>query len=64
MNHGEQRDMPPTGSRRSGTSRLHPAWEAFIRHCQSLGHGEISTLKIQDGLPVLAEESIRKTKFT
>ncbi len=42
---------------------LNPAWVAFIRHCQRLGFGEISRLKIQDGVPVLAEESTRKVKF-
>jgi len=43
--------------------RLHPAWLAFIRHCQELGFGEISQLKIQDGLPVMAEETKKKVKF-
>ena len=43
---------------------LHPAWVAFIRHCQELGFGEISQLKVQDGIPVLAEETIKKVKFT
>jgi len=42
---------------------LHPAWLAFIRHCQELGFGEISQLKIQDGVPVLAEETKKKVKF-
>jgi hypothetical protein len=36
---------------------------AFILHCQKMGFGEISKLKIQEGLPILAEESIRKVKF-
>jgi len=44
-------------------SHLHPAWLAFIRHCQELGFGEISQLKIQDGLPVMAEETRKKVKF-
>ena len=42
---------------------LHPAWFAFIRHCQSLGHGEIERLVIQDGLPILAEVTRKKVKF-
>lgn len=49
-----------------GTNReaiLNPAWIAFMRHCQQLGHGEISVLKIQDGVPVMAEETTRKVKF-
>ena len=43
--------------------RLHPAWMAFIHYCQELGFGEISQLKIQDGLPVMAEETTKKVKF-
>jgi len=42
----------------------HPAWRAFMRYCADLQHGEIEILKIQDGLPVLAEVVRRKVKFT
>jgi hypothetical protein len=42
---------------------LHPAWRAFVRYCAELQHGEIETLKIQDGLPVLAEVTRKKVKF-
>lgn len=42
---------------------LHPAWRAFVRYCTELQHGEISALKIQDGLPVLAEVTRKKVKF-
>ena len=42
---------------------LHPAAVAFIRHCQQLGFGEISQLKIEDGLPIMAEETTKKVKF-
>lgn len=43
--------------------RLHPAWRAFIEYCAELRHGEIEVLKIQDGLPVLAEVVKKKVKF-
>jgi hypothetical protein len=43
---------------------LHPAWRAFIRYCAELQHGEIELLKIQDGLPMLAEQVKKKIKFT
>ena len=43
---------------------LHAAWLAFVRFCQELGHGEIERLKIQDGLPVLAEVTKKKIKFS
>ena len=42
---------------------LHPAWRAFIRYCAELQHGEMESLKIQDGLPVLAEVIRKKVKF-
>jgi hypothetical protein len=44
-------------------SQLHPAWRAFIRYCAELQHGEIELLKIQDGLPMLAEAVKKKVKF-
>ena len=43
---------------------LHPAWRAFFRFCSELQHGEIERLKIQDGLPVLAELVSKKVKFS
>ena len=39
------------------------AWREFISFCRDLRHGEIHRLSIQDGLPVLAEVSIKKVKF-
>jgi hypothetical protein len=42
---------------------LHPAWRAFVLYCAELQHGEIERLKIQDGLPVLAEVVKKKIKF-
>lgn len=41
----------------------HPAWRAFVLYCAELQHGEIELLKIQDGLPVLAEVTRKKVKF-
>lgn len=46
----------------SGAMR-HAAWQAFIKFCVELRHGEIERLRIQDGLPVLAEVTRRKIKF-
>ena len=43
---------------------LHPAWIEFIRFCRQMRHGEIDQLKIQDGLPMLAETVRQKVKFT
>ena len=50
-------DRPPA-------TGVHPAWLAFLHFCQELRHGEIERLKIQDGLPVLAEVTTKKVKFT
>ena len=47
-----------------GDNSLHPAWRAFLRFCLELGHGEIERLKIQDGLPVIAEVTRQKIKFS
>jgi hypothetical protein len=44
--------------------RLHPKWCSFITFCDSFKYGEIGKLKIQNGLPVLAEEVKKKVKFT
>lgn len=46
-----------------GDKPLQPAWRIFIRYCAEMGHGEIELLKIQDGLPVLAEVVKKKIKF-
>ena len=45
-------------------SAVPPPWRDFIRYCQRLGHGEIEKLKIQDGVPVMAEIVREKVKFT
>ena len=45
------------------TPRMHPMWLAFVRYCEKLQHGEIERLRIQDGLPVLAEVTTKKVKF-
>jgi hypothetical protein len=54
-------DLPGDGQ---PGNRLHPAWSAFVHFCEELRHGQIECLKIQDGLPVLAEVATKKVKFT
>lgn len=49
---------------RMKTASLHPVWLSFIRYCLELKYGEIEKLKIQDGLPMLAEEVRHKIKFS
>jgi hypothetical protein len=43
---------------------VHPAWVRLMRYCAELGHGEIEKLKIQDGVPVIADVVREKVKFT
>ena len=43
---------------------VHPAWLKLMRYCAELGYGEIEKLKIQDGLPMAAEVTTRKVKFS
>lgn len=43
---------------------LRPPWRHFLQFCEELQHGEIEKLKIQDGLPILAEVTKKKVKFT
>jgi hypothetical protein len=45
-------------------SAVHPAWQRLMRYCRELGHGEIEKLKIEDGLPMVAEVITRKIKFS
>ena len=64
MNNGNNFQVPRLTALRSVTDKpLHPAWRAFVRFCVGLQHGEIEILKIQDGLPVLAEVTRKKVKF-
>jgi len=56
--------LVPGTSGAPGHAGLHPAWMRLIRYCAELGHGEIEKLKIQDGVPVIADVIRGKVKFT
>ncbi len=43
---------------------LHANWCDFIALCEKMGFGEIENLKIQDGLPVVAEVVKKKINFS
>ena len=43
---------------------LHPAWRAFIEYCRELQNGDIERLRIQDGVPMIAEVITKKIKFS
>lgn len=57
---GDDRRQQPTVT---DAANLHLAWLQFIRYCGELGHGEIDKLKIQNGLPMIAELAVKKVKF-
>ena len=56
--------MQRTEDLRNAQKEVHPAWAAFIQYCELLRHGDIEKLKIQDGLPMLAEVIREKIKFS
>jgi hypothetical protein len=57
--------MTPAGVQHNRASAsIHPAWIRLMRYCAELGHGEIEKLKIQDGLPMAAEVTTRKVRFS
>jgi hypothetical protein len=54
----------PRATPGSRADAVHPSWLRLMRYCAELGHGEIEKLKIQDGLPMAAEVTTRKVKFS
>jgi hypothetical protein len=54
------------GAAQTGTNGpdIHPAWIALIEYCRKLRYGDIERLRIQDGVPVLAEVITQKVKFS
>jgi hypothetical protein len=53
----------PRESVSASAVRIHESWLTFIRYCTNLDHGEIERLKIQGGLPIMAEIIKEKIKF-
>ena len=60
---GLQKARTVTVGETAAATSLHPAWLALVRYCADLQHGEIERLKIQDGLPMLAEVTKKKIRF-
>lgn len=66
MSEGARTKFGPLLPRRTQDSTgvcVHPAWLRLMRYCAELGHGEIEKLKIQDGVPMIAEVAVKKIKF-
>jgi hypothetical protein len=64
MNQENRRPLAVPLNRPNTEPGLPAAWREFIRFCRDLNHGEIERLSIQDGLPVLAETTKKKVKFS
>ncbi len=43
---------------------LHNNWYGFIKYCEKINFGEIQNLKIQNGLPQVAEIIKKKIDFS
>jgi len=43
--------------------RVHAAWAKIIELCREIGYGELERIKIQDGVPVMAEVARRRIKL-
>ena len=50
-------------SEKATSSDIHPAWLNLIQYCKELQYGELTSVQIQNGLPVLAEYVKKKVKF-
>jgi hypothetical protein len=60
----EEKKRPNNIQNKNRLIRIHPTWYTFIKYCEALKFGELEKLKIQDGLPLLAEEVKKKVMFT
>ena len=54
----------PASERPQQVIPLPPEWRSFLSFCERLGNGEIHELKIQDGLPVVAQAVTRRVRFS
>jgi len=56
--------LPGRVSEARTSTDVHPAWLRLMHYCAELGHGEIEKLKIQNGLPMAAEVTTKRVKFS
>ena len=62
-NYGVKEKTMEKGLGKSRYIHIHPIWYTFIKYCESVRFGEIENLKIQDGLPMVAEGIKKKILF-
>ena len=60
----QEKKRPNSIQNKNRLIKIHPTWYTFIKYCEALKFGELEKLKIQDGLPLLAEEVKKKVMFT
>lgn len=63
LNHGVKEYKMEESLKKSRHIHIHPIWYTFIKYCESVKFGEIENLKIQDGLPMVAEGIKKKILF-
>ena len=56
--------MAGEAENKKDATTLSPCWVQFIRFCEKMGFGEIENLKIQNGVPMMAEQVTKKIKFS
>jgi len=56
--------MGGEAERKNEAKELSPCWIQFIHFCEKMGFGEIDNLKIQNGVPMMAEQVKKKIKFS
>lgn len=64
LEHPNKRRAEESAPEERNDGTLHPAWREFIRFCRELKYGEIERLSVQNGLPILAEMTKKKVRFT
>jgi hypothetical protein len=63
LNRGMKEKKMNESSPKNRYIHIHPIWYTFIKYCESVKFGEIESLKIQDGLPMVAEGIKKKILF-
>jgi hypothetical protein len=63
LNHDVKENKMAEIPQKSRYIHIHPIWYTFIKYCESVKFGEIENLKIQDGLPMVAEGIKKRILF-
>jgi hypothetical protein len=58
------RDKGRGSSKKYVSLHVHKNWGDFIHYCEKMRYGEIQNLRIQDGIPQIAEVVKKKINFS